>query len=218
MQNKKAILALLLASLSLNGIFCVKYDIPGKAFSVIREHQNESDPESESRQQYLENPQYDARLSTFKLYEGNADIVFVGDSITEKANWNELFPSVDSINRGIGSDTTEGLIYRVEEIMTHHPSKVFILMGINDLSLGISSEQAAVNMEIIIDKIHTVSLNCHIYVESVLYARDIDNNDVDDLNKRYKQLCDDKEYTTFVELNTEFGPGGYSYIAPMEYI
>lgn len=65
-------------------------------------------------------------------------IVFLGDSITEKIDWHELFHNshYDILNRGIGSDTISGVINRINTIINLKPSKVFLMIGINDIALG----------------------------------------------------------------------------------
>lgn len=63
-------------------------------------------------------------------------IVFLGDSITEKIDWKELFSKNNILNRGIGSDTISGLINRTDSIVKLKPSKVFLMIGINDIALG----------------------------------------------------------------------------------
>lgn len=119
-----------------------------------------------------------------------------------------MFPSIECLNRGIGSDTTEGLLHRIDEIVLHRPNKIFILIGINDLSSGIAPEQAKNNMAAILEHIHSELPECGIFVESVLYAKDIDNNDVDLLNDYYKSVCMENSYTAFVDLRPVINLGG----------
>ena len=43
-------------------------------------------------------------------------IIFLGNSITEGANWNELAGMRNVLNRGIGGDVTFGVLGRLEEV------------------------------------------------------------------------------------------------------
>ena len=62
------------------------------------------------------------------------DIVFIGNSITEKGgNWSERFETMHVRNRGISGDVTDGVLKRLDEIVYFKPKAVFILIGINDL-------------------------------------------------------------------------------------
>lgn len=60
-------------------------------------------------------------------------IVFLGDSLTFRTEWSELFPEEIVINRGIGRDTTAGVLKRLDHIIEAKPKKIFILIGVNDL-------------------------------------------------------------------------------------
>jgi lysophospholipase L1-like esterase len=69
-------------------------------------------------------------------------IVFVGDSITQDYNVYEYFSEYTVYNRGIGGDTTEGLLKRMHEsIFDLNPSHVIILMGTNDFGVLNSNPQ-----------------------------------------------------------------------------
>ncbi len=62
------------------------------------------------------------------------DIVFIGNSITEKGgDWSSKFGVSYVRNRGIAGDVTDGVIKRLNEIVFYEPKAVFILIGINDL-------------------------------------------------------------------------------------
>lgn len=62
-------------------------------------------------------------------------IIFLGDSQTEQCEWQEFLQpdSAVILNRGIVGDYTSGVLGRLDEIVRHKPSKIFLLVGINDL-------------------------------------------------------------------------------------
>lgn len=61
-------------------------------------------------------------------------IIFVGDSITDDCEWEELIDNPDILNRGIDVDTLEEFIARLPEITRHDASKIFIEIGSSDLN------------------------------------------------------------------------------------
>lgn len=61
-------------------------------------------------------------------------VVFLGNSITEGGNdWGNRLSISNAVNRGIGGDTSLGIIGRIGEIKFFKPKAVFLLIGINDL-------------------------------------------------------------------------------------
>jgi len=58
-------------------------------------------------------------------------IVFLGDSITQFCEWSELL-GVPVLNRGIGGDTSNDVLSRLEPVLALHPKAIFLLIGTND--------------------------------------------------------------------------------------
>lgn len=112
---------------------------------------------------------YVQRASLFsKLPITPKDIVFIGNSITNGAEWNELFPRKRVKNRGISGDTSEGVYDRLDPVVKGKPAKIFILIGINDISRGIQADTIAQNMKRIVEKIQNESPKTKIYIQSIL--------------------------------------------------
>lgn len=112
---------------------------------------------------------YVQRANLFsKLSVTPKDIVFIGNSITNGAEWNELFPRKRVKNRGISGDTSEGVYDRLEAIVKGKPAKIFILIGINDISRGIEVKTIVQNMKQIVEKIQNESPKTKIYIQSIL--------------------------------------------------
>jgi lysophospholipase L1-like esterase len=97
-------------------------------------------------------------------------IVFLGDSLTASCEWRELFGSRALIlNRGIGGDTSAGVLRRIDSVATLKPLAVFLMIGANDLqSLGYSPEQTSTNWRSIIEAILQKSPDTIIYAQSIL--------------------------------------------------
>ncbi|HEY8037559.1 MAG TPA: GDSL-type esterase/lipase family protein [Methylobacter sp.] len=81
----------------------------------------------------IDTPAWRERSSHFSLLQAKAKIVMIGDSITNNAEWSELFPKVSIVNRGIPGDTTYGVLRRMDSILSLKPKLAFIMLGINDI-------------------------------------------------------------------------------------
>lgn len=112
---------------------------------------------------------YVQRASLFReLAITSKDIVFIGNSITNGAEWNELFPQKRVKNRGISGDTSEGVYDRLAPVVKGKPAKIFILIGINDISRDVKVENIVMNMRRIVEKIQNESPKTKIYIQSIL--------------------------------------------------
>lgn len=112
---------------------------------------------------------YVQRASLFsKLTITPKDIVFIGNSITNGTEWNELFPRKHVKNRGISGDTSKGVYDRLDPVVKGKPAKIFILIGINDISRGIEVKTIVQNMKRIVEKIQNESPKTKIYIQSIL--------------------------------------------------
>ena len=112
---------------------------------------------------------YIQRSSLFiKLAITSKDIVFIGNSITNGAEWNELFPQKRVKNRGISGDTSEGVFDRLDAVVKGKPAKKVILIGVNDISREIKVETIVLNMKRIVEKIQKESPKTKIYIQSIL--------------------------------------------------
>ncbi|WP_242092233.1 family 20 glycosylhydrolase [Aestuariivivens sediminicola] len=105
-------------------------------------------------------------------FEGEPDtdneLIFLGNSITEGGNWKLLFPEHNVINRGISGDVTDGILNRIDEITSSRPSKVFLLIGTNDMARGKSVDDVLDGTRQIIEQIQKKSEHTKIYLQSIL--------------------------------------------------
>ncbi len=141
------------------------------------------------------------RVSMFNVSPvSTGAIVFVGNSITEGGNWSELFPEKHILNRGIGGDISEGVIKRLDEIIRHQPSKIFICIGTNDLAFGVEPTVIIKNYRTILETVKAQSPETKIYVQSVLpvgkkliYGHK--NERIIPLNTELEKLCKELKIT-----------------------
>ena len=113
---------------------------------------------------------FESREKLYQSIKDNSyDIVFFGNSITERGPWDELLGVQYKIgNRGIGGDNTYGMKARIADVVRNKPKKIFLMMGINDVGRGLSTASSLKNYEEIINIIQTNSPKTKIYVQSVL--------------------------------------------------
>ena len=117
------------------------------------------------------------------------DIVFLGDSITEGGPWEELFPDLPVRNRGVGGDTTEGVLKRLQQVTRAEPSKVFLLIGTNDLFRGVSEDEIVGNITEILDRLKQETPDTEVYLQSVLPRAPSYRAAVEALNARLAEVA-----------------------------
>lgn len=96
------------------------------------------------------------------------EIIFLGDSITDRCEWFELFSNPFVKNRGLSGDETTGVIDRLDEVLESKPGKIFLMIGVNDLRHGVEFTKIVENYKTIIEKIQNESPNTVLYLQSVL--------------------------------------------------
>ncbi|CAL1520742.1 GDSL-type esterase/lipase family protein [Chitinophaga sp. MM2321] len=112
---------------------------------------------------------YVPRLELFKSFRhSKKDIVLLGNSITFWGEWGELLRSSHIKNRGIPGDNTFGVLERLDEVIDGKPRKVFILIGINDVSAGIPDSIIIRNYKRMITRIKEGSPRTRIYFQTLL--------------------------------------------------
>jgi len=127
---------------------------------------------------------YDVKVAQFKSYPNSPnDIIFLGNSITANTDWSELLGLPNIKNRGISGDITFGIVERLNEVVEGKPAKVFILIGINDISRDIPYEQMVKNYQKIIAGIKTGSPATKIYIQTLLPT----NNTYDKFKNHYNK-------------------------------
>lgn len=112
---------------------------------------------------------YQQRQSHFQLLpSGKGDIIFAGNSITDGAEWVELFNHPAIKNRGISGDNSAGILHRLESIVRNKPDKIFLMIGINDLGKGISPDSVFRNIRYAAEYIRSKTPATRLFVQSIL--------------------------------------------------
>lgn len=142
------------------------------------------------------------------------NIVFLGDSITERYDLDEYYSKYHVVNSGMSGDATEDILNNLEtRVYIYNPTKVFLLIGTNDIEREKSVEYIYNNITKIITKIKKNRPKAKIYLESIypinngddekinMETVDIRENDkINKINNKLKNYC--KEHNiTFININ-----------------
>lgn len=117
----------------------------------------------------LFNTYYWQRVTHFRtLPRSDQDILFAGNSITDGSGWGELFDDPHVKNRGISGDYSAGVLNRLKDITDGKPAKIFLMIGVNDLSRNIAPDSIVKNICLAVAFIHQESPSTRIYIQSIL--------------------------------------------------
>lgn len=149
---------------------------------------------------------YYRRKSLFEVLPNDSnEIVFLGNSITNGCEWAELFGNQKIKNRGISGDTAEGVLDRLDEVIESNPSKIFLMIGTNDLKKK-SVEGILSDYKEILTKISKESPNTQVFIQSVLpvyNSEGRDNASIISINQKLKEYADSFGHE-YLDLHTAF--------------
>lgn len=112
---------------------------------------------------------YLEQVAKFKAdVKSKQDYVFLGNSITAGTDWAKLLNLPQAKNRGISGDITFGVLERLQDVIDGKPKKVFILIGINDISRNIPDSVILSNYKKIVSRIRKGSKKTQIYFNTLL--------------------------------------------------
>jgi lysophospholipase L1-like esterase len=123
------------------------------------------------------------------------NIVMLGNSITHQGNWAELLVRQDILNGGQPGWTTQQLSWVIKDfIIPNNPKVCFFKAGINDYTLGISTDRIHKNICENLDSISNVGT--HPVFQTTLYQRGNTkvNREIDKLNKKVISFCEERGY------------------------
>ena len=141
-------------------------------------------------------------------------LVFLGDSITD--GWGEnlggSFPGIKTANRGIGGDTTRGLLVRLQEdVLVLRPSGVVLLAGTNDLEDNASAWTVAENIRLLVATVkkHNPALPvvlCEVFPSSAAMKRPAYR--IKRINLLLREAMKDQPQVTVLDTWTLFANAG----------
>lgn len=147
----------------------------------------------------------------------NPNIVMLGDSITEIYNLNEFYGEDKLIvNSGISGNRIKDISSNLKSrVYNYNPSKVFLLIGINDILWERqSSDYVYENIIDIVNKIHKKLPNTKIYIESIYpyneecrkyFGDDAPYNSevfdvIKDVNNRLENFSNEESFTEYIDV------------------
>ncbi len=153
--------------------------------------------------------EYDHRKSLYeKMPIEKGDIIFLGNSITAQCDWAELMNNPKIKNRGIPGESTDGILKRLGGITDKEVSKLFLMIGVNDL-LFHKPDYVIQNYQKIVSRIIKESPETELYLYSILPVNPdvrvipIDNNDIVFINKTIQQIALDNQLK-YIDLHAKF--------------
>lgn len=130
--------------------------------------------------------------------------LFLGDSLTDYFDLETYFPNQPVVNSGIAGNTTDQILASMKtRVYDYNPSKIFLLIGTNDLRDGKPQEAVVQNIEKIIGEIQTNRKQAEIFVES-LYPVNASvssavgvrsNATIQNINAQLQEYCNEKDLT-----------------------
>lgn len=133
---------------------------------------------------------YCQRATLFEVLPVTSDdIIFLGNSITNGAEWCELFSDPHVKNRGISGDTAEGVYDRLAPILSGKPKKIFLMIGINDVARGRTTDEIAGGIRAIAERIVAESPSTQLYLQSILPVNDCFGK-FEGHTSRYRQVAE----------------------------
>ncbi len=101
----------------------------------------------------------------------DADVVFLGDSLTRASHFSAAFPECKIVNLGYTGDSLEGMKDRISMVQAVKPEKIFVMGGINGLK-DTKWEQSLVEYNELITELKKAMPEAQIYIQSVLPIAD----------------------------------------------
>ena len=138
-----------------------------------------------------------------RVAEGNVDLVFIGDSITQgwegggKEAWAKFYGKRNAVNLGIGGDRTQHVIWRLDHdnVKNISPKAAVVMIGTNNSGSN-TPEQIAEGVAAIVKQLRTKLPKTQVLLLAV-FPRGPDKNDKrrqvnEKTNEIFKKLADGK--------------------------
>ena len=138
------------------------------------------------------------------------NIVFLGDSITDFYDLDKYYPDNSVVNSGINGNVSDDILNDMyNRVYKYNPSKVFLLIGTNQLMKDEDDEIVA-DIKSIIENIHDNRPIAKIYVESIYpvnkalnknMVKNRENDRIIELNSKIKEMVKDIEFVEYINIH-----------------
>jgi lysophospholipase L1-like esterase len=159
-----------------------------------------------------DSPFYQDKKSHFEtLSTSEPEIIFLGDSLTDLCEWSEFFSTKQVKNRGICGDTTDGVLNRLPNIIESRPQKLFIMIGINDLSQGREVLEILNSYKVILETLQEQTPKTKVFIQSLLPVNSQEfpnrkpetNKKIIEINEALKEFAKDFSFQ-YIDLHSSF--------------
>lgn len=160
-------------------------------------------------QKGIKNP-YDIEVSA------SDNFVLLGDSITEWYPIEEFYDELPVVNSGVAGYQTKDVLEHLKKMVyIYNPTKVFLLIGTNDIKEDPNEEEVVSNIQKIIDGIHELRPKAKVYLQSIYPVNNVDEEKVNKdtvggrsnkvikrINQKLRQYCKDTD-VTYIDVYSE---------------
>ena len=154
------------------------------------------------------------KVKTIKAYKDRyiipENIVFLGDSITDYYDLDKYYPDNNVVNSGISGNVADDILSDMyNRVYKYNPSKIFLLIGTNQIPVGDSDDDIVEDIKKIVNIIHENRPIAKIYVESIYpvnkgldknAVKNRDNDRIVEINKKIEEIVKDKEYIEYINI------------------
>lgn len=132
--------------------------------------------------------------------------LFLGDSITEQYDLDEYYNDLPVVNSGVSGNQTKTILDNLKErAYQYNPSKVFLLIGTNDIQAGVKEEEIIQNIEDILSGLKKNRPYAELYLEAIYPvdenqkgAETRTNEEIQSINQDLEKYCQ-KQKITFID-------------------
>lgn len=137
----------------------------------------------------------------------NIDFIMLGDSLSARGDWEVLLYPKKVLNLGHDGDTVKGVLKRLYLIPEVKPKALFLMIGINDMSLYLSLDEIYENYIKILEELKSNGIK--VVIEAILYTQmDSFNKKVKIINEKIKEYAKSNQID-FLDLNIHLSNGDY---------
>ena len=160
------------------------------------------------KQKYFEN-----RKIFQEILKNKENIVFLGDSITFQYDLKKYYKNYNVVNGGVDGNRIEDILDDLDNrVYNYNPSKVFILIGTNNLAVDENDDEIIKKIEELLIRIKENKKYTDLYFESILPINNTEDEKIDKImvgnrnNERIKfinqqiEIFCDKNEIVYIDL------------------
>ena len=196
-DNKKQLLILILVvSIVLNSVLLLVINNKNNSINKLNDN--------------LESEKNNYKEEIESIKDNYTNYLFLGDSITEYYDLDKYFPDMPVVNSGVAGDTTDDILNDMKgRVYDYNPSKVFLLIGTNDLRDEKSVDEEVDNIKKIIENIETNKKGAEIYLEGIYPVNEEinekvvelrNNPDINEINDKIEKYAEERNIT-YIDLH-----------------